>query len=309
MSDIIFAGECMVEFRKIGLNNYGRSFAGDVYNSSVYAKRTLGNEVKVSFLTALGTDSLSNEMLEQWQQAQLDTSLVYRTKDAIPGSYLIETDVDGERYFTYWRGQSAARQAVQLLNDSGRQLVAPTMFYFSGISLAILSIPDRESLLKIIRKLKIQGTRIVFDPNYRASLWSSVAQAQLWINRAYQISDIALPGLDDEAELYGLAQPDQVMKRLSQFNIDEIILKAGKLGVYGRVNGQSFRAPFVSPLVVVDTTAAGDSFDAVYIARRLQGYDTEKSANEAAQAASFVVGHAGAIVPEESFRKFLLTIG
>jgi len=298
----------MVEFRKTGADSYGRSFAGDVYNSSVYAKRILGSDIKVSFLTALGTDALSDEMLELWQQQQLDTSLVFRSETATPGAYFISNDARGERQFSYWRGQSAARQTIQLLCDSGQQLAAPKMFYFSGITLAILTDWCRVNLFEIIRQLKSQGCKIVFDPNYRPSLWGSITQAQHWINCAYQSCDMALPGLDDEADLFGLSQPEQILKRLQEFEIEEIVLKAGKLGVHGIANGKTFSAPFASPAAVVDTTAAGDSFDAMYLARRMQGCDAQQAALDAAQAASFVVGFSGAIVPESAFNHFLTNL-
>jgi len=305
MTHIIFAGECMVEFRQVANNNYARSFAGDVYNTCVYAKRILDEKAKVSFFTALGIDQISKEMLDAWHDEKLDTSLVYRSKDTHPGAYMIETDSQAERHFVYWRNNSSARQAMQLFCDSGDKLTAPSLFYFSGISLAILSQSSREILFEMISELKKQKVKIVFDPNYRSSLWNSVAEAQYWINRAYTASDMALPGFDDEAELFSLTEPKQMIARFQAFDIEEIVLKAGKLGVFGVAQGETFHAPFASPAILVDTTAAGDSFDAMYLARRVQGYSPKASAIDAAMAASFVVGYTGAIVPKAAFEKWL----
>ena len=221
---------------------------------------------------------------------------------------MIENDTQGERHFNYWRNHSSARQAMQLFSDSGDKLAAPSLFYFSGISLAILPKSSREILFEIISQLKTHKVKIVFDPNYRPSLWDSVAEAQCWINRAYEVCDMALPGFDDEAELFSLTEPEQMLERLQAFDIEEVVLKAGKLGVFGVAQGETFHTPFVSPSVVVDTTAAGDSFDAIYLARRLQAYSPKASALDAAQAASFVVGYSGAIVPKPAFEKFLHTL-
>jgi len=308
MTNIIFAGECMVEFRQVANNNYARSFAGDVYNTSIYAKRILGDQAKVSFFTALGVDQVSKEMLTAWHEEKLDISLVYRSNDTHPGAYMIETDSQAERHFIYWRNNSSARQTMQLFTDSGDKLITPNVFYFSGISLAILSPSSREIMFKIISELKTQTVKIVFDPNYRSSLWDSVAEAQYWINRAYQVCDMALPGFDDEAELFSLTDPEQMLVRLQAFDIEEIVLKAGKLGVFGVVQGEEFHAAFAPPEVLVDTTAAGDSFDAMYLSRRLQGFSPEASALDAARAASFVVGYSGAIVPKAEFTKLLQTL-
>ena len=55
---------------------------------------------------------------------------------------------------------------------------------------------------------------------------------------------------------------------------------------------------------MVDTTAAGDAFNGGYLAARLGGIAPQQAVKFAARLAGFVVGHVGAIVGEEQFKRF-----
>lgn len=305
MKRMIAIGECMLEFRHCADGRYQRSFAGDVYNTCVYLKRAAGQDVDVSFLTAVGDDSLSEEMVATWQQEGINTALVNRVSGGTPGLYIISTDVSGERQFTYWRQNSIARQVIHCLSDDFiSALPSVDLLYFSGISVAILDQPSRRRLCQIIEQLKAQGTLVAFDPNYRPALWQSSEEAKQWIEASYRLADIALPSLDDEIDLFGPTQPQAVIDRLLSWGVNEIAVKAGSLGVHGVHDGTPFTAAFAAPQQRVDTTAAGDSFDAIYLAQRLQCQPPPKAAQLAAQTAAFVVGYTGAITPRDSFSTF-----
>ena len=154
----------------------------------------------------------------------------------MPGRYQIQTSAHGERHFVYQRDDSAAKQylkcAANLLKDcllSGRV----DYFYFTGISLAILSQQDRECLFTLLAAFKAQGGQIIFDNNYRAKLWQN-QQIKANYHQALLLADIALLTDEDEYELYGSKEndaeetPSTILKRLAPYQIDEIIIKQGK---------------------------------------------------------------------------------
>ena len=303
---IVIMGECMVELYQLVDNVYHQNFAGDVFNTAVYLKRTCETPVQVQFFTAVGTDLISDKLVRAVEREKIDTSLMLRTRTARPGLYMINTDAFGERSFVYWRDSSAAKQSLKCFNEQLNYdaLKGCDMFYFSGITLAILSDADRAELFELVGRLKADGSQIVFDPNYRPALWQDANAAKAAFIQAYRLSDVALPGLDDHRVLFEAQTTNDVVAQLSELGVNEIIVKDGKNGINGRVQQQLFTAPAHSVKKVVDTTAAGDSFNGGYLAARLGGIAPQHAVKFAARLAGFVVEHTGAIVSKEHFNGF-----
>lgn len=303
---IVIMGECMVELYQLVDNVYHQNFAGDVFNTAVYLKRTCENPVDVQFFTAVGTDLISDKLVRAVEREKIDTSLMLRTKTARPGLYMINTDAFGERSFVYWRDSSAAKQVMQCFDAqlSYNAVKGCDMFYFSGITLAILSDADRTQLFELVKQLKADGSQIIFDPNYRPALWPNADAAKAAFIQAYSLSDLALPGLDDHKVLFGAQTTNDVVEQLAQLGVNEIIVKDGKNGINGRFAQQSFTAAAHPVKKVVDTTAAGDSFNGGYLAARLGGIAPQYAVKFAARLAGFVVEHTGAIVSKEHFNGF-----
>ena len=293
----------MLELRKHSYNTYRRDFAGDTYNSAVYAKRW-DNDLSVSYFTALGHDPISEEMLEQWGEHGLDCRYVLRSEDRLPGIYAINVDEHGERSFTYWREKSAARTAMQLLQAQDESFFSNGFdyVYVSGISFAILEEADKRALLDLLKSLQSRGAKIAYDPNYRAKMWSSREHACQWNDAVYALADILFPGIEDHDDLYGHADKSEILEYLSRFGSKEVILKCGDDGVYGYKNAsQTAHRPFVPAAVQVDSTAAGDSFAGTYLAARAGGHAVDAAIVAAMGVAGFVVQHQGAIAPLEEY--------
>ena len=218
------------------------------------------------------------------------------------------TDAFGERSFVYWRDSSAAKQTLPLFFEKHtvNALLPTDWFYFSGISLAILSEDDRETLFGLLTQLKAQGVKVAFDPNYRPVLWQSVDSCREAFIAAYRLADLALPGLDDHQVLFGARSCDDVITQLRELGTSEIVVKNGKDGawVFSDNEPVARHTPAVPVKKVVDTTAAGDSFNGGYLAARLAGRTPQQAASLAAALAAFVVEHTGAIVSLDNFRSF-----
>lgn len=233
---LLVIGECMMELSGAG-NSYDRAFAGDAYNSALYAKRR-HDDIDVQILTAVGTDPISEAMVTQWDRDRIGHRLVMTSESAHPGIYTISTD-DGERSFTYWRKDSAATELMSLMSeDVYRETAQFNYIFFTGITLAILSDEDKAAFLALIAALKEKGKTIAFDPNYRAVLWQDAKHATHWITKAYQLADIALPGLADHREIFNHQGIEDVRTFLQDFQIKEIILKADKAGIFGYLQDQ-----------------------------------------------------------------------
>jgi 2-dehydro-3-deoxygluconokinase len=309
MKNIYFIGECMVELRAMSAATLHQSFAGDVYNSAVYLKRCFP-QVTTSVVTALGQDNLSKKMLERFESEQINTQLVFAHDTKVPGMYYIETDEHGERSFIYWRNDSAAKKVVDFLDaDALEQLSQGDMFFFSGISLAIIEESAREDFWKVVKQLKDAGVKIVFDPNYRARLWNSVEETKEQYHLAFTFADITLPGVEDLTTLYDVHSVEAVVEYLKPYQIEEIVVKNGPESVVTK-EGDTLQSHTIIPVKnVVDTTSAGDAFNGVYLGARLSDKSISSAVQLAAKAAGTVIQQPGAIAPKDIFQLAMAEAG
>jgi len=297
-------GECMIELqRSAGGAGMDYRFGGDTLNAAVYMARLLDPaRVRVAYVTGLGVDGMSDEMLASWEREGIDTACVQRLPDRLPGIYMIETDPGGERRFHYWRKDSAARHWLDA-PDAGKvlvQLAAARMVYLSGISLAILSEADRELLIAALAQCRARGGSVVFDNNYRPRLWENAQAAADVYRRVLAHTDIALLTLDDEQAIYGAETARDAVERTRGYGVREVVVKCGAAPCVVWAEGRLHEVAPAPVKDVVDTTAAGDSFGAAYMAARLSGQDPAAAARAGHRLAGTVIRHRGAIVPREA---------
>lgn len=307
INSVIVMGECMVEFSRKDSLSLSQSFAGDVYNTAIYLKRLMKNSLSVSMFTAVGDDDISGKMLSAFEKENIDISNIIKVKNKTVGAYLIETDDDGERCFTYWRDTSAAKFIMSSINSLKPPFdsEAGSLFYFSGISIAILSEQDRIAFWQMLGSLRQKNIKIVFDSNYRAKLWSAHQQAQEQFTKAFEYSDIVFAGVEDFSLLYGKSDFKTVADFLSPFNIDEVVIKNGGAGLACISQGQETSIAITPIKNVVDTTSAGDSFNGGYLAARLTGRSVSDASKFAIKIAGCVIQHKGAIVDAAVFDEFV----
>ncbi|MFH8132720.1 sugar kinase [Pantoea osteomyelitidis] len=299
---IAIIGECMIELSEKG-ENIKRGFGGDTLNTAVYLARQVdATQLSVDYVTALGSDSFSDQMIAAWQQEQVNTRLIQRLENKMPGLYFIETDAQGERTFWYWRSDAAARYWLDAPDSDAicQQLAQFDYLYLSGISLAILSAASREKLIELLKNCRANGGTVIFDNNYRPRLWSGQEEAQQAYTAMLSCTDIAFLTLDDEHLLWGQQPLETVISRTRAAGVQEIVIKRGAESCLIACGDDALIEVPANALPaekVIDTTAAGDSFSAGYLARRLSGGSPEEAARRGHLTASTVIQHRGAIIP------------
>jgi 2-dehydro-3-deoxygluconokinase len=294
MTKVACIGECMIELKQAEGGLYSRGFGGDTLNTAVYLAR-LG--VEVDYITALGDDPMSDEMLAGWAAEGVGTSRVARLKGKLPGLYMIQTDEFGDRRFFHWRESAAARSLMDLpeTGDILDSLDTYDVVYLSAITLSIYHAQGRAKLLEALRRARKHGARVAFDTNFRARGWPDPDVARAVFDEAFATSDIVLASTEDLLPLYPYESDEQLMARIP---CGEAVLKVLQPGSIVRFDGVS-RQVKAEPVTrsVVDTTAAGDSFAAAYIAARLAGAGPVEAAQAGHRLGGVVVGYPGAIIP------------
>jgi 2-dehydro-3-deoxygluconokinase len=287
-------GECMIELRQTTGTGLSRGYGGDTLNTAVYLSR-LG--VQTDYITALGDDPLSDEMVAGWNAEGVGTGRVARLSGKLPGLYLIQTDAAGERRFYHWRENSAARILMDLPETESilDVLAEYDLVYFSAITLSLYGESGRQRLMAALGRARKNPARIAFDTNFRIRGWPDLTVARRAYQDAMEVSDIVLASTEDLSALYPDENDDDLIARIPAA---EAVLKLAEPACVVRVGGLS-RVVKAEPVnkTVVDTTAAGDSFAAAYLAARLGGADPVPAARAGHRLAGAVVCHPGAIIP------------
>src|SRR5690606_40658170 len=126
-------------------------------------------------------------------------------------------------------------------------------------------------VLSSLQKLRARGVRVAFDSNYRQRLWKDKQTAQKAMLSILESTDSALLTLDDEHLLWGDDSVAGCVERYKHTGINELVLKRGADETIIISNQQELRVSVTPVDNIVDTTGAGDTFNAGYLAARLNG--------------------------------------
>jgi 2-dehydro-3-deoxygluconokinase len=299
VTTVITIGEVMVELSREGDGRYRQAFGGDTFNTAIYLAR-LG--VDVGYATALGDDDFSGAVLALAASEGVKTDAVKRAPGRMPGLYLIDTNDKGERSFSYWRDTSPARDLFELpgWEELVERLLAAKLIYLSAITLSLYRSTGLGRLLATLEEARKRGGLVAFDSNFRPRGWQGDHdRARLVVGEALKRCDIALPTFDDEQALWGDRDPLATIERLVGFGITEVVVKAGADTAWVASKAGIEQVPCPQALTPVDTTAAGDSFSAAYLAARLTGAPAKLAADAGHRLAGAVIQHRGAIIPKE----------
>jgi 2-dehydro-3-deoxygluconokinase len=294
---VVAIGEVMIELARGGDGRFGIACGGDTFNTAVYLSRA---KTEVAYATALGNDSYSDGIVALATAEGVATDLVLRQPGRLPGLYLVDTDANRGRRFNYWRESSPARELFEL-SDWARiveGLLSARLIYFSGITLSLYSNNGLGRFLAVVEMARQKGVKVAFDGNFRPHGWKGdLARARTVFIEALKRVDIAMPTFDDEAVLWGDPSPESTVERLQAFGIAEIIIKNGPNSALVVADGQREHVPVPEVVEPIDTTAAGDGFNAGYLAARLSGDGPLAAATAAHRLAAQVIRHRGAITP------------
>jgi 2-dehydro-3-deoxygluconokinase len=293
----VCVGEVLVELARGADGRFALSCGGDTFNTAVYLARA---GLDVAFATALGDDPYSDSIVALAAAEGLSSKLMFRAPGKLPPLWLVEGGPRGERVVRYWGEDSPARELFERPDWMlvAQEMVAARLIYFSGITLSLFSNNGVGRFLALLEAARQQGAKIAFDGNFRPRGWKGdLSRTRAVFMEALKRVDIALPTFDDEAVLWGDPSPETTVARLQAFGIGEIVVKNGPNSALVATAGAQQFVPVPEVMVPVDPTAAGDGFNAGYLAARLTGAAVAEAAAAAHRLAGDVIRHPGALVP------------
>ena len=300
MHRFLAIGECMLQLREERKGKFVQSFGGDTLNTAIYMSR-LG--IPTAYLTALGDDSWSDAMVALWQKEHIDTSLVRRIKGRMPGLYFIQNSSSGERRFSYWRDRAPAREIFDVDDLTlAQSFLHYDYIYFTGVTLSLYDHDGRVRLFDYLQRANDAGAWIVFDTNFRPQGWPDAKDKDRVFRQAIEMADILFASHEDMTGIFGSSNE-------AMFEIAKCVEKILKLPDASARLVWRNHDEIVAPLPVkkvVDTTAAGDSFAAAYLAARMQDKSPLMAAAAGHMLANVVIQQAGAIIPRSKMPKSLM---
>lgn len=294
---VLSIGEAMVELAPTAQpDHFAMGFAGDSFNTAWYLRRSLPAAWSVDYLTAVGQDAVSARLLAFLESSGVGTQAIARLPNRTVGLYMIELQ-DGERSFSYWRGQSAARLLAADPDHLAHCMAGAGVIYLSGITIAVLEDPGRTNLYTALETARAAGAIVAFDPNLRPRLWPDGDSMRTQIMAMAARADIVLPSHEDEATHFGDRDPAATAERYAQTGATMVIVKNGSAEMLSLARGETRHHAPETVTRVIDSTAAGDSFNAAFLAATLTGTDLTAAIRAGAKQAAHVIGRRGALCP------------
>jgi sugar/nucleoside kinase (ribokinase family) len=252
--DLIFSG--LPKFPEMGAEIYTSDLTvvlGGVMNT-VIALRRLG--VQVGWVGALGNDFFSRYVLEQTAVEGLDISLVSRRASSFQRVTVALSDLQDRAFVTYIDPES---DVVGMLLEVWKT-VECTHLHFNRL------IVD-ERLVSILRECRMRGIFVSMDCQHRQeTLEMPLVQSIL------SLIDVFMPNSSEALRVTGTADLERAVHALMAY-VPYLVIKDGANGAHAWRGSEHYYAPALSGLQVLDTTGAGDVFNAGFLAAHLSGQD------------------------------------
>ncbi len=258
MTDITAVGEILIDLTQNGVTSQGiPQFAanpgGAPANLSVAAAR-LG--ARTAFIGKVGKDSYGTFLRQTLIDNNVDVSGMVTDPVQHTTLAVVAVNASGERNFSFYRDPSAD---VNLASSeiSLEQLKNTRFLHFGSVSLT--AEPARSATLYAAKTAREMGAIISYDPNYRASLWSSEELAIQRMLEPLTMVDVLKVSDEELPLLTGTGDLEAGSKILADKGIRLVLVTLGANGAYYRFDGKTGHVPGVR-CKVGDTNGAGDTF-------------------------------------------------
>ena len=297
---VIAIGEILVDFVStkpgphIEALAFEKFFGGAPMNTIVGVSR-LG--VSAGAIAAVGDDQFGKFLIEELKRNDVGISGVRVKKGRRTTiAFVANKPVSGERSFLFYRKPWTVETADSALSpdDIDLECVAKaSILHVSGFALS--QNPCREAVFKAIRHAREKGVKVSFDPTLRIDVWDSMATLRKTCSRALGLSNIATFSREEAEFILGSGDAEEAARRALRYGIEIAGIKLGEKGsLLMSKEGITVQAPAFR-VKAIDTTGAGDGWNAGILVGLCKGWELEKCARVANAIGAMVVTKRGAI--------------
>ncbi|MCX8170563.1 MAG: sugar kinase [Candidatus Bathyarchaeota archaeon] len=298
--DIVGIGEVLIDFiatepvSYIEASTFRKFFGGAPMNTLVGAVR-LG--LTAGAITVVGDDPFGHFLLRELERNGVDVSRVKVKRNVRTTLAFVVNDPEtGERMFIFYRSPWIKGTSVDSLSPEDidyNYISSAKILHVSGFALSVN--PSRKAILNAIKYAKERGIKVSFDPTLRLDVWRTERTIRSVYNKVLKFSDIAMFSREEAEFTFGTSEPEKAADKALRYGVEIVGIKLGEKGALVKTrDGRRVFAPAfkVKP---VDTTGAGDGWNAGLILGIIRGWDLEKCVKIANAVGAFVVTKHGAI--------------
>lgn len=226
--------------------------------------------IKSYIIGVVGEDIYGREIMKEVKNYGLDTIGIEVKKESKTGICVSLAREDGERFFLSYLG------SLSLFNEESvqrhREIIRKTdYFLLTGcFTLPGIGIKETRNIFQQVRK---EGKMTLLDPGWNTQGWSREIRREFFSLLKYV--DVFLPNKEEAQELTGLDTTEKAARKILSTGCGEVIIKQGKKGSLGMnregvIKQKGFRVK------VIDTTAAGETFNAGILYGLIKGWKMGK---------------------------------
>lgn len=264
------------------VRRFSRYLGGSSANMAVGLSR-LGAHTGI--VACLGTDSLSDYLIDFLRAERVDTSRIQTAAGYLPSLCLTEI-CPPDRFPQVFYRRDPVDTMLRIGNEDLGYIAQGRMFITNGTSLC--ASPSRESTYRALEHAKAAGCRVVFDVDYRSMSWESPEQAGLAVRLAIPFIDVLIGNQLELTLVAGVNGLDEATARLRKMGIPMLVSKLGEQGTrVWTADGPVFLPPY--KVEVLSTIGAGDGFASGFLYALLNGMSVSECLHYGNAAAAIVV--------------------
>lgn len=243
--------------------------------------------IRVSAIANVGDDAIGQELLSMLEEAGIDISHIERSLDVRTGISVCLGREDGERAFVTHLGHLKHLDIDLVLRHREAWKEAQCVLISGYFLLPSLGFAGTR---RLIEEAHAESKRVLFDTGWDVNEWperSVEAVVQL-----LEGVDIFLPSFNEAQALTGETSPEGCLEALFARCPNQVIIKMGEAGSMAKTKEGIFQQS-AFPVLPLDTTGAGDCFNAGVIFGLLRRWDTPKILRFANALAALVISRRG----------------